>query len=524
MRGSWFESYISSPAAKPFCPLPLFLLSLITGCLGTGATPIVLESAQVMGDPSQVNFELSIEGRGFGLTSLQYNLNEGTGASQPAQLTIALLSATGRLHVIPRSDITLNSPQKMMVRIKLGQPLGPGLYGLELMLADQAVSKLDPAFEVKGPQQADMGVGDLSLPPRDLGMPEDTGTSTQTPPLDGGLPDAEPAETGPVDMGMPNDWIGAHRFRQRITVAYNQTITAGTTLRIPIPHDQLVSAGRSRADAKDLIIYHGTQPLSFQWEDRFAVGTSNLAMIVSLSRDLLPGVNLVLYYGDLQANNATTDGIFAMSERFEIPVSPVMQGDAMSWFQADNWLHCNLNRPEQRFLDSSTEPRGAYCGIDRTSGNLVRQTLSTPKQQGLQPLGPGLAYEMSIWMAGRMIDGDADILYFAMGADNSNFDRTQQLPDTAFSGFVPNADLRFREIDDRNRTVRGWRFPQNQIQWWQQVKARFNVSEAAPSLHFRHVSTDSDNSTASFAAIDDWWIRLSLDPEPAATLAPVEVR
>jgi hypothetical protein len=132
---------------------------------------------------------------------------------------------------------------------------------------------------------------------------------------------------------------------------------------------------------------------------------------------------------------------------------------------------------------------------------------------------------MRVWLAGRTVDGDADILYFSHGPDNEQFDRTTEVPPAAWAGLGPTARLRFRDIDGDPRTVDGWRFPRDQIAWWREAVARFTVAETGGrSLHFRHVSTDDDTSDASFAAIDDWTIRVALDPEPRVTLGPVEVR
>jgi hypothetical protein len=131
---------------------------------------------------------------------------------------------------------------------------------------------------------------------------------------------------------------------------------------------------------------------------------------------------------------------------------------------------------------------------------------------------------MSVWQAGRTIDGPADILYFSYGADNDTFDDTVEPALAAYAGYVPNGTLTFQDTDGQDRTVNGWRHPPDVVEWWQRTTLRFTPTIDNPTLHWRYVSTNPNASNASASIIDDWWLRLAVEPDFTPVLGPVEAR
>ena len=117
-----------------------------------------------------------------------------------------------------------------------------------------------------------------------------------------------------------------------------------------------------------------------------------------------------------------------------------------------------------------------------------------------------------------------DILYFSYGPDNSSFDLTTQLPELAFDpAFRPNATQTFLEINDRNRTVSGWRLPAVR-QPFARMRATFAPNIPTPNLHFRYISTDNQTNQNTQMVLDDLVVRRALNPDFRVTLGPVEAR
>lgn len=489
----------------------------------------------MVGDPASPAFRLEISGRGFGLGGVAYSVSEGTGTLAADELALEITrgpKAARSLELpIPRDGLTLESPRRVIARVSLEQPLAPGIYGVSLRQGGEETVALESAFEVPpaGEVRPDAGADDLGAEDLDAGFPEDGGEE-----LDGGQGldgaqglDAEPGrDAEPGDSGL-GDFRGPFAHRQPVEVRAAGTIPAGTTLRVFVPHLTLIGQGLVRADGADLAIYQGGDRLPHHYEDHARIGTDGLALITRLLRDV-PATGapesdpLALYFGDPLATFTPDPGVFEFHTSFDVPVTTTPSNRETVWLQADNWAHCNLNRP----TEATVAQNGAYCVFDRTSSNLVRQTLATPRLNAVvSNPGPGRIYEMSFWLAGRMIDGPADILYLSHYTNNEDFALTQTFLDGGYGGFQPNASLTFRDVNNANRTVRGWRLPNDQVQWWLRSTLRFLPAFNGPSFHFRHISLNSNSyNGTSFAAVDDWWIRLTMNPEPQVGLGPMQTR
>jgi hypothetical protein len=513
----------------------VFCLLFVAGCPST--TPTAPSIDQVVPEPNaaQRDFRLKVVGRGFGLKSVQFDLSKREGLVSTSSLALDIKLGGD---VIKRIDrVELESTQVLYAQVTLDRPLTMGLYDVALLEGGTEIALKPEAFFAPGEngELPDGGPGDANLEKDgapldgdierdadvdagdagDVGAPDDGGVVV---PDDGGPIDADTPDVGTPDSGL-GPFPGAYGYRRLISPNNTVLAPANVTIEIPIPHATMLADGTaSNADGSDLAIYQGADRLAHQWRDEFVLGTDQLVIVARLVRDLPIGGSetdpLVLYSSDPNATPAVTDAVFEFSERFFAPVPG-------TWYEANNWGHCNLDRP----IEATTNPNGSYCAIDASASNLARQTLGTPNLAVLQSApGADLVYEQSVWLAGRMIDGPADIIYFAYGPQPNVFDNTINPPVTAYAGFVPNAQLTFQDTDNQPRTADGWRFPPDVIQWWQRMTLRWTPTIDAPSLHFRHISTNANASTSSFAAIDDWTVRLALEPDFAPVLGPVEPR
>lgn len=472
----------------------------------------------VDGAANDTRFELEVTGRGFGLNSVEFDVSSRQGVATP-DLAVAILTASDEvIERIEGERIALESPRKLYAEVRRTQPIPTGSYDVALFEGERQVARKAEALFVPPTNVTPKDAAierDAGEPSMDADVPDDGGTP------DGGIPDMGMPDTGIPDTGPPDSGLGpfqgAYQYRQLIEPNNTVAAPAGVTIEVPIPHAQLVADGAALSDGADLAIYQGPDRLEHQWRDRFAVGTDQLVIVARILRDIpvggAPDDPLVLYYGDAAATLTVTDGVFEFSERFLAEVGA-------NWFVANNWIHCNLDRPTEAIL--AMDQRFSYCVLDVTNNNLVRQTLATPNLALSNNPGANLTYEMSVWMAGQTVDGPDDILYFSYGAQNDVFDTTLEPDAAGWGGFTPNGTLTFTDTDDQPRTVSGWRYPVDQIQWWQRTTLRFVPAIDQPALHFRHVSTNANTSNASFAAIDDWWVRKALDPDFQPVLGPVE--
>jgi hypothetical protein len=515
----------ASPATRGsagrMAPALLALAALgpgLTACPATGPTPVAIERVTPLGDPTSTRFELSIEGRGFGLGAVSFDLAAGAGTATAAALALRVVRPPGLALDLAADALTLESPRRLRAEVRLDRPLERGLYGVELRAGTTLLAALEAAFVVADP----------------AAPASDGGASPDGSPADAGAPDAAAdPDAGDLDAGAAPDtgvapdaglgpFLGDHRFRRPVQVEAAARLPAGTTVLVGVPHATMVASGVARSDGLDLAVRQGPDLLPFQWDDRARLGTDDLAMVVRLARDLEPGTPLALYFGAPAGGSVTDDRVFEWSERFQAELPTNEAGNDLAWYRASNWVHCPFDRPTESVLPGN----GAYCVVDRTPANLVRQTMSTPRVLPVSSLLPrGLTYELSFWLAGRLLDGPADILYLSYFTSNRDFDRTVTFEDAAYRGFVPNAALAFDEINGSGRRrVRGWAFPPDQVQWWRRVTVRFRPDLDRPSFHLRHISTDNGASDLSFVALDDWTIRRAAEPEPRVTLGATETR
>lgn len=492
------------------------VLFLLVAC-SQSTTPTVIERVEGGRLETRPNLDFTVLGKGFGLSGLRIDLDDGTGNVAGEDLSLRLIGAGAFEVTVPSQNITLVSSRRMDVRVRLATPPPVGFYGLSLLEGEAIIAEARDVLElVDGETVADAGVSDMGPAPVDAGPPDlgprDTGVVA-----DLGSPD-----TGLPDSGTP--FPAGYARRRALVYELAAPAPAGVTLRVPIPHAQLVAAGQVRADAGDLLVYQGARPLSYQWEDVRKVGTDELVMVVALAETLPSGPSsgeLRLYYDQPMAANAPTDGIFAYSQRFDVPPSPIEGGNPAAWFLADSWIPCRFDRSVDAVLPPGS-PAGAICALDDIRANLVRQTMATPVA-ALPPLPGGQVYEMRLWLAGRFVDGPRDVLYFSHGADNVSFDLTTEIPPSDWSGLVPSAPLTFTDIDDAPRSVLGWTFPPDRIQWWREAVGRFNpMRTGGRSLHLRYISTRDSDPPETVAAVDDWTVRVALDPEPSIALGPEE--
>lgn len=513
---------------EPATPLLCFLACL--ACPGTGPTGVVIRTVEIVdGDVTTPRFDLKIQGRGFGLSNVQYDVKSGAGTSSAA-LSLLLWQGTDdnrSLQIpVPRNALTVQSPQSMIARIRLASPLRAGNYGVALRNGKEELHSIADAFLVPSNQPQDGGFADASPDDAqaDLGV-DDVGFA------DGGVGDADPVDRGFPDTGPPDSGLEPFRgnfgFRQQVRAVSPSASVVGTTISVPIQHQERVALGQAQVSGRDFALFQGNNALPYQWEDTSKLGTNELVMIARLAEPIPAngGAPLLLYFGDPAAQIDPSDTVFEFVQRFGAPVAPEQRDEPTAWYRAEPvWIHCNVDYPAQTIQPQGTN--GAYCGIDAANSNPSRATFSTPRITTIRnTISPQTQrYEMSFVSAGRMIDGNADLVYLSHFTNNSPFDQTLLFPTADYSGFVPNGNLTFRETNNQNRSVEGWRMPQANIQWWQRTKLRFVPSFDQPSFHFRHLSLDGDTSNNSFFAVDEWTVRLAVEPEFTVTLGPVETR
>jgi hypothetical protein len=178
---------VHSVQRQPFPTLPqprrngsLFLLSFIlTGCPGTGATPMSIAEVIVDGDPTTLEVTLDIRGRGFGLGQVNYDLSEGTGVAQDPELKARFYNKSGLSRTFERDALMLMSPQRLLLPLDLSQPLPLGVYFVELTDGRGQTATSEPLFELK--VVGDGGVEDTGLPRPDGGPLDATPQTSASP-------------------------------------------------------------------------------------------------------------------------------------------------------------------------------------------------------------------------------------------------------------------------------------------------------------------------------------------------------
>lgn len=470
------------------------------------------------------SFKLNVAGHGFGLDGVTYHVGQSLGVTEaPRALRVEIRKRDGTIPAeINRASLKIVSPTALIVTVDLGSMLPADTYDL-LLFGDgaEAIAEKRPAFEVTS--VSDGPILDAT-PPRDAAARPDAAG-------DAGALDAEPDAGGgdPRDAGFldatarADSGLGpfptAARFRRPITLINDTGLASpvDVTVRIPVPHAQMLAAGESSMSGVDLAVYLGAIELPYWIEDRALVGTDRLELIVRLPVAIAPGVtsNLALYSDPmLAATTPPTEAVYLFVERFDADFPAFTPGNRGQW--NDRWLlDC-----EDRLRPQQPQSR---CTSDDTA--LVRRSVASPAILGMSSTpAANEIYEVVAFLRGSM-QSPNDLLYFAIGPDNEAWDRTTTLPDGAYDpAFAPNAQLSFTEIDNRTRTERGYRFPPPPGQAFARMRARLVPATANAHLHFRFVSADQAVNPASVVSLDDLSVRRALNPDFRVSLGPVEPR
>jgi hypothetical protein len=492
---------------------------LLAACPSTDPTPPSIDEVIVETPIALPSFVLRIKGHGFGLRNVTFDLSAGEGVAKETGPRVVVLSAAGTVPAeIGDIAATITSPTEARAAVGLREPLPRGVYGIELYVGDAAepLAVLKSAFSV-GDTTASGDTGVVTTP-RDAGLTgADAAPSSDAPTsADADDPTADGGSLDPPDVGGFFDaaqpaYSGLGPFPAN--VAYRRAITLANdtglaspldvTVRILVPHAQMLQATppQSRADGRDLAVYNGLVQLPHQIEDVALLGTS-AGLPLALGSD--PAA---------VAPAPPSDAIYVFAERF-----------ANAFNSNANDPNAYNDRWETRCPDRVTAAlNGSKCRSDAENGP-TRRTFATPRVQGMiTGRGPNELYEVVAYIAGAM-QTQADLLYFSYGPDNSSFDQTTLLPELAYDpGFRPNASITFTEINNRNRTVTGWRLPPTG-QPYTRMRASFVPNVNTPNLHFRFISTDNQTNANTQMQLDDLVVRRALNPDFRVTLGPVEVR
>ncbi len=514
------------------------LASALLACPTPGTQTLRITEVEVDGSVRATVFDLMIKGRGFGLESVEFDVVDGVGRVPQPAYRVTVEDGTGQLRTVSNgSKLEVRSPTLIVARIELITPLEPGAYRVSLYPDDNegdALATLEAAFTVPG-EAPDAGPVDAGRPPGDAGRPPvDAGFADAGPPPDTGprpdggptpdagpVPDAGPPDTGVPDAGLPPElgpWQGNFRYRRRVELdnPSAQDALAGTTVRIPVPHRVMTDMQMARADAADVALYLGANRLDHQWDDATRLGTDDLVIVAVLPRSVPPGPltdpPLVLYHGDPAAEVPRTDTVFLLAERFGASFSP----DAPNGWFTNAWQRrCTQH-------GNANQGNASLCVQDSTS-NPTRRTVGSPPVAAMVAAPQrNEVYELSVWIGGRMQE-QVDGLYFSYSMVNNDFPTSTVLPDAAWTGLVPNANVSFQETTGQNRTERAWRLPAAG-QDFVRARARFVPLFDGPSLHFRYISPNGSQGGQTLVAIDDLTVRRALEPEFRVGLGPTETR
>ncbi|MCC7385534.1 MAG: hypothetical protein IT384_27030 [Deltaproteobacteria bacterium] len=431
------------------------------------------------------------------------------------------------------------SPTRLLSLLMLRARLPSGRYSVQLFEGERALAGLGDAFEVPAEAEPAPDAAASDAHPADVES-LDAGVTTAG---DGDTADAADAhadadsgagdawvdagaagaEAGAPDVGSASDsgpepFRAAFRYRQPISIENRsgRETARDATLRLSVAHAALVQQGRSRSDGADLAAYWGGQRLDHQWDDLLALGTDQLEMIVQLPHAVGAGTSsapLFLYYGDPGASLRTTDAVFLFAERFDHSL-PAGAGQDEAWYPSAWTLDCE-----------SRTPGGVSACVGDSDDNPTRRTLGTPRVRGMMStVAPNETYEVSVHIAGRMLQQAADLLYFAYAEANDAAAGSVLLPDRAYVEQPPNASVTFLESDGGARTLRGWRLPSS-TRLFTRARVRFAPSPIdEPSLHLRFISANGNLAAATLVGVDDLTVRRAVEPELGVRLGPVEVR
>lgn len=494
------------------------LIAFAVGCPSTTTTPASIEGVTVEGDPRSEEFSLKIAGRGFA-TELSYDLSTRQGASAPA-LRVEVYNNLDERFAADRNSVELISPQ--LITADLTTPLETGVWGVRIYDGRDKLAELDEGFRVEpldgmepdsGVVEEDLDGGVIINDDAEVIAGDAEVMDGPPPVIDGGIPD-----TGiPVDSGL-GPFIGNYQYRQHIALT-NPTVAespVNTTVVIPVAHAMMTAAMMSKADGTDISIYLGATQLYYQWADVAKLGTDELQMVAKLPSPILPGAHagdpLVLYFGDQAANIAPSDAVYTFVERFDAQLN--------NWQVSDDWGRCPFNHP----LEIETI-LGAYCADDNND-NPTRRTLGSPRIAAISSTGVAAnqKYEVSLFLAGVMIDQADDMMYFAFGPQSAQYHNTTLIQPADWVGFQPNVTgFTFEETTGNDRTESGWRLAALP-EWWKRATGRFVTPHALTSLHLRFLSKDGEDNAATKVAVDDLTVRIALDPDFTVVPGPIEAR
>ncbi len=503
---------------------------ILGGCPSTIPTAPTIERVDLTVGEGASSFSLDIHGRGFALSGVSYSLADGQGATPIRAVFVQVSNIdNGRTYRSERADTKLLSPQQVTARFILeAEILEPGTYSLTIYRdvpeeEAEKVAERENAFEVlSGTTGPDAGVRDLGFadaaPGMDSGVPADGSGPTDGDSNDATISDAGTSDSSSnPDAATPDSGLGSfidtfrHRQSVLVTNPNGSPSPADLTIRIPVPHADWVAAGQSKADASDIAVYDGLARLEHNLDDRMAVGTNALALIVRLPIAVQTTHTLAIYFGDPNLTVPVSDAVYVFSERFDGSLPN-------DWYNAGNWtLNC--------FGRNVATPSDIALCCQDSSANPTRRTVSSPRVMNIRDTANTpiyASYEMSLWIAGRMEEAN-DLLYFAYSNTTDNFAGAILLPDGYYRAYPPNASTTFQEVNNLGaRTVRGWRMPTGSNLPFTQVRARFVPNIDQPSLHFRYISPNGSNNTSTLLGMDDLSVRRVLEPDFGISLGPVE--
>jgi hypothetical protein len=505
------------------------LSSAALACPDTARTPVSLSAARPVSAAVPPSFELILSGSGFGLDQVKFDVAAGKGSSSSAGLRVELKRQDG---TNPTEVRTVGAPRlvstsELRVMIELSSALAPGIYAVRLFGAgaSEPTAELAPAFQIAagggvvddaGLTALDTGVAapDLGAPAPDAGLgpadataDDDLGIGVIDAGLVGGI-DADVADA-PIffDASAPT-FPGGFQYRRPVRVDNTslQFADGATTFRIVVPHQTMVQLGEARADGADLAVHGPQGPVPFQIEDLARLGTNDLALIVLVSSGIAPGgsASYALYSGDpAVAASAGSDGVYTYVQRFA-------PGAALAGWALNAWANTCFDR-----VDRGAGGRGgAYCVFD--GGQNQRTTLAAAPSSSLVRNQP---VEVAFHVGGRMA-GNADMLYFAVGDDTTDYVNTTLPATGAYLEQPPTVRVTFQDQNGNSRTETGWRLasagtsPLGQDLAYQRVRVRLIPLIENPSMHWRFISWDGNtNGQRIGAALDDITVRRVTEPE-----------
>lgn len=504
-----------------------------SACPDTARTPVSLSSARPVSAAVPPSFELVLNGTGFGLDQVTFDVAGGKGSSSAAGLRVELKRQDGtnptevRTVAAPR----LVSTSELRVTIELSNALAPGIYAVRLFGAGASdpTAELAPAFQIAagggivedaGPTALDTGVGapDLGAPAPDTGAADagaepvdvgadDLGIGVIDAGIVGGL-DADVADAPMFFDASAPTFPGGFMYRRPVRVDNTslQLADGATTFRIVVPHQTMVQLGEARADGADLAVYGPLGPVPFQIEDLARLGTNELALIVLVSSGIAPGgsASYALYSGDpAVGTSAGSDGVYTYVQRFA-------PGAALPGWGLNAWANTCFDRLDR----GATGRGGAYCVFDAAQNQ--RTTLAAAPSPSLARNQP---VEIAFHVGGRMA-GNADMLYFAVGTNTTDYVNTTLPAPNAYVEQPPTVRVSFQDQNGNNRTEIGWRLasagtsPLGQDLAYQRVRVRLIPLIDNPSMHWRFISWDGNtNGQRIGAALDDITVRRVTEPE-----------